>query len=203
MNEDTNVPLVITSGDEGLQLNSGCRLGFVGSGFQLSHFESALKVLRQLFASSLCLASAQEDDWLERQLQSRNQSFFAEKLTAFAQQQGLAYVGQFDYGDPKDLEAGVRGHLVRPPKIHVAEGITLTIGGGEQTYSLERCVICADFAHGLDLPVLRELMISQIDFYREIVGAHLPVSVSDEGNLSPELKLANRQALSPILAACN
>ena len=79
----------------------------------------------------------------------------------------------------------------------------MTIGGGEQTYSLEQCVISADFAHGLELPALRELIMIQIDFYREMVGVHLPVAINDEGDLASDIKLSNRQALMPILAVCN
>ncbi len=189
---------VIASGDEGLQLNSGVRLGFAGAGYTLPHFSEAVDILRGTLAGEIYMASAQEDDWLARALQSKNQSVFDETIQALAAENQLTYVGQFDFGDPKDLEHGVRGHLVRPPKIHVAEAIVLTVGGGEQVYSLEQLVISAEYAYRLAPEKLQVLMNTQIDFYRQVVGVDLPVKIVRDGVLAADVKKANETALASI-----
>lgn len=190
---------VIASGDEGLQLNNGVRLGFAGAGYALPHFAAAIDILRETLSGEILIAAAQEDDWLAHVLKSKNQLVFDETIAALAQESNLTYVGQFDFGDPKDLEHGVRGHLVRPPKIHVAESIVLTVGGGEQVYSLEQLVIAAEYAYNLPLEKLKEILGAQIDFYRRVIGIDLPVKLSREGALSAEIKQANEKALAPIL----
>lgn len=196
------MPWVIASGDEGLQLNSGVRFAFAGSGFHLPHFDLALQALRQLMPAkqSLYLASMQEDDWLSRELQSKNPNLYQEQLTSFATQNNLTYAGQFDYGDPRELdETGIKGHLVRPPKVHVADRICLTVGGGEQTYNLRHFVISADFVSALQPKEAQELITTQIDFYRQLTGEDLPVTFETDGPLSAEVKKANQQVLASFL----
>lgn len=199
MNNEEVTPYVIASGDEGLQLNSGRRLGFAGAGYALPYFSEAVAVLSRDLGAKPVLASAQEDDWLAVKLESKNQTFYDETLAETAKGLGLVYAGQFDFGDPKDLEAGVRGHLVRPPKIHVAEQIVITVGGGEVNYSLQQFVISADWAHALTPEQTKALLQVQIDFYSEIVGKKLPLIINEEGVLSQEIKAANRSQVDAVL----
>jgi len=200
MNEENGTSLVIASGDEGLQLNSGRRLAFVGAGYGLDYFDLAVKALTADLGSHPVLISAQEDDWLAAKLESKNQAIYDEKLREFAAGAGLDYAGQIDFGDPKDLTDGVRGHLVRPPKIHVAEQICLTVGGGEQVYSLRQFVISADYAHALRSDQVQALIGTQIDYYNHLVGKKLRVVMSDEGNMSDKLKIANKAKVAAFVS---
>lgn len=202
MSTDTVVPWVIASGDEGLQLNLGVRFAFVGSGYHAPHFKQALQALCQLAPAKqkLFLASMQEDDWLAQQLQTKNPNLYQETLTQFAATHKLPYAGQFDYGDPRELADGaVKGHLVRPPKIHVADRICLTIGGGEQTYNLRHFVISADFVSELKPKQAQELITAQIDFYRQLSGEDLPLTLETAGPLPADVKKANQQVLASFL----
>jgi len=200
MNDEIATSWVIASSDEGLQLNEGRRLGFVGAGYDLPYMKQVLAVLEYDLGTRPLLVSAQEDDWLAAKLESKNQAIYDEKLQDFAAGLGLEYAGQLDFGDPKDLSGGVRGHLVRPPKIHVAEQICLTVGGGEETYSLEQFVISADFAHGLDAELVTALIGSQIDFCQQLLGHPLKVVVSDKGPLSAALKTANKAKIASLIS---
>ena len=194
-------PLVIASGDEGLQINNGVRFAFVGSGYQLPGFAEALAVLRKTVTQPLVLASMQEDDWLSEKLQSKNPNLYQETLKAWAEENQLSYVGQFDYGDPRDLDDGVtRGHIVRPPKIHVADQICFTLGGGEQTFNLRQVVISADYVYGLQLEQVKQIIGQQVDFYQQLLGKKLKAQIDDSGPLPDELKKRNQNALAQVLS---
>ncbi len=197
--EETST-LVIASGDEGLQLNVGTRFGFVGSGWDLPHFDQAIKTLQKKLPEPLVLASIQEDDWLNEKLQTKNPNLYQEKLQQFATDHHLAYIGQLDYGDPRDLSDGVtRGHLVRPPKIHVADQICFTTGGGEQQFNLRQIMISADYLFGLKSAAAAEIIGLQIKFYQKIIGRPLKFSFETAGILGENLSQKNYQALLPIL----
>ena len=80
-------PLVITAGDEGVQLNVGTRLGFIGSGFALPGFDLAVKTLKKIFKKKdLVLASIQEDDWLADKLKTHNAKLYQEKVKNLAKE---------------------------------------------------------------------------------------------------------------------
>ncbi len=194
-------PMVITAGDEGVQLNQGQRLGIVGSGYQLPHFEKIVKVLKKLYAKSgLVLTSVQEDDWLAEKLDSRNPNLYQETLESLAVKVGVEYVGQLDYGDPRDLDDGVtRGHLVRPQKIHVADRIVFTTGGGEQIYNLRKIVVSADFLFGLSEKEANEVIRTQIDFYQALLKKKLKFEVETEGDLEEKKQQVNQEILEKIL----
>jgi hypothetical protein len=192
---------IIASGDEGLQLNSGRRLGFVGSGYGLEFFPQALKVLRADLSSNLVLTSTQEDDWLAVQLKSKNPNLYQETLTKFAADHDLPYIGQFDYGDPRELDDHLtKGHLVRPQKIHVADQICFTIGGGEDTYNLRQLVISADYLHGLTPKQAAAIITTQVQFYRQLLARSLKFSVATAGSLADNFKNRNKTALDQILS---
>ncbi len=193
-------PLVVTSGDEGVQLNAGTRFGFVGSGYQLPHFDLAIKALRQASGQELVLASTQEDDWLAEKLQSRNPNLYQETLENFAQEQKLTYVGQLDYGDPRDLSDGqTRGHLVRPQKIHVADQLLFTIGGGEQNYNLRQVVVSADYLFALSEDQAKEMIDLQVSFYQKVLAKELKFVVEKAGAWDEKLKKDNELKLKAII----
>lgn len=194
-------PLVIASSDEGLQLNFGVRFGFTGSGYGLPHFATAIKALAKKLPQPLVLASLQEDDWLAAQLQSKNPNLYQETLANFAKKHALSYVGQFDYGDPRDLSDNLtRGHIVRPQKIHVADQICFTLGGGEQTFNLRQLIISADYLFALTPQQGLEILQPQIDFYRHLLGNKLKFTSETGGILAEKLVAQNQQKLTQILS---
>ena len=193
-------PLVITSGDEGVQLNAGVRFAFVGSGYDLPHFSSAVKALQKIFKQDFVLASVQEDNWLALKLASHNPNLYQSTLAVLADEQHLAYVGQFDYGDPRDLnDSSVRGHIVRPPKIHVADQVIFTLGGGEQNFNLRKFVISADYVASLPFEQAASLIKTQVDFYQTLVKKPLKFSYETDGPLADELKQQNQAIVERIL----
>ena len=195
-------PLVIATGDEGLQLNHGIRFAFAGSGYQLPYFDEALKILQKKLDQPLVLVSSQEDDWLAAELQSKNPNLYQETLSKFAKKHGLKYVGQMDYGDPRDLDDQLtRGHLVRPQKIHVADHIRFTTGGGEQTFNLRHFVVSADFLADLDYQKAQAIINAQIEFYQELIGKKLKFTQENSGSLGEKAAAKNQAVLDKILAA--
>ena len=194
-------PLVITAGDEGVQLNVGTRLGFIGSGFALPGFVAAIKVLKKIFKKrNLVLVSIQEDDWLAEKLQTHNPNLYQETVAKVAKENKLIYVGQLDYGDPRDLEDGLtRGHLVRPPKIHVADRIIFTIGGGEQNFNLRKIVLSADYLFALSEAEAEEIITTQVEFYRQLLKKPLKFEIEEAGELEAEIKAKNKTILEKIL----
>lgn len=194
-------PLVISSSDEGLQLNFGVRFGFTGSGYNLPHFSQAIQALQKKLPQPLVLASLQEDDWLAHQLSSKNPNLYQETLAKFANKHGLDYVGQFDYGDPRDLNDNLtRGHIVRPQKIHVADQICFTLGGGEQTFNLRQIIISADYLFALTPKQGLEIIGEQVNFYRQLLGNKLKFTQETTGILAPSLVDKNQEKLQQILA---
>lgn len=194
-------PLVIASSDEGLQLNFGVRFGFTGSGYNLPHFAKAIQALAKKLPQPLVLASLQEDDWLANELSSKNPNLYQETLEKFAKEHQLSYVGQLDYGDPRDLNDNLtRGHIVRPQKIHVADQICFTLGGGEQTFNLRQIIISADYLFALTPKQGVEIISKQVNFYRQLLGNKLKFARETDGILADTVKTANAKKLDAILA---
>lgn len=202
MSEKQPVPLVIAPADEGLQLNHGIRFGFVGSGYDLPYFTQAIAILTKQFDQPLSLVSMQENDYLAAVLETKNPNLYQESLTKFAKKHKLRYAGQIDYGDPRDLDDGItRGHIVRPQKIHVADQICFTLGGGEQTYSMRQVVISADYLGGLKFKEAVAMIKPQVDFYRQLLARPLKLTRSTDGDLSAAMKQKNAAMLDRVLAA--
>ncbi|MDR0463340.1 MAG: hypothetical protein LBG64_03935 [Pseudomonadales bacterium] len=203
MTNENNPPisLVISSSDEGVQLNSGTRIGFVGSGYDLPHFSKAVKSLKKHLPLDLKMASSQEDDWLLEKLESKNPNLYRETVEKLAKEEDVKYIGQLDFGDPRALDDEVtKGHLVRPPKIHVADSICFTCGGGEQVFNLRNIVLSADFANDLTTKQLGELMQAQIDFYKKVLNRDdLTFVIETDGILGKKLAEKNQAALMKAL----
>ena len=199
---EAEMPLVITSGDEGVQLNAGTRLGFAGSGYELTGFAEAVTALQKVFGKrKIFLASVQEDDWMAEKLSSRNPNLYQETLEKLAKTQRLPYAGQLDYGDPRDLKTpDVRGHIVRPQKVHVADQIILTVGGGEQKFNLRKVVICADYVSLLPWETAKMIIMEQIKFYQQQMKKAPKFFIETDGDLSDEIKEKNKAVVKKILA---
>ncbi|MBQ6438084.1 hypothetical protein IJJ12_01720 [bacterium] len=190
---------VITTGDEGVQLNAGRRFALAGAGVGLAHAEEAMDIIERESGQTVTLVSGEQDDFLAAQLANPNQHEYEAVTRTWAQERGRAYAGQLLFGDPRELSAGVRGHLVRPAGVHVAEQIVLTIGGGESQFSLRSVVISADFASALAKDKLAEIIGTQINFYRQLLGQELSVVIDDQGGWPAAIVAANRAAVQSIL----
>ena len=207
-----NNPYVIASIDEGIQLNAGIRLGFIGGGLGLEGATQALEAWKkvvqkaQLDTSKLYLLSSQEDEWQDEAIKSRNINIISTKMKKWAKEIGAIYAGQLEFGDPREYISakkeflGVRGHLVRPPKIHVATGITLTCGGGEENFDLRNYVISADWLLGMsDKKLATKILQTEVEYCRNIAKRELPLQYDLEGAFGQKIAEQNHKLAQKIL----
>ncbi len=197
------MPYVITCGDEGVQINEGTRLAFAGSGFKLEGFSEAVSILKRLFGDDIRIVTNAECAWIRKKLDLSTW----EQTTASAQQyvesladrEALMYAGILPFADPKELGHGIKGHMVRPRGIHIANKIMFTLGGGEQTYNLGCFVISADWVAEADKALVKKMMETQIAHYKALAnGNDLAIVFETEGPLGKDVVEANRKMLESI-----
>lgn len=201
--DEKNLAYVITCGDEGVQINEGIRLGFVGSGLKLEGFDKAVKALKGLFKDDLRIAASEECDWIKEQYELSNweqtTAHSQQHVEALADKEGLLYSGFLPFKDPKVLKHDIKGHMVRPHNIHVANKICFTLGGGEQTYNLGCYLISADWVHKVPLKVAENLIKTQVDFYKKISkNDNLEYVFEMEGELGEDVAQKNADVLKKI-----
>lgn len=193
---------VIACGDEGVQLNQGTRLGFAGSGLQLAGFSEVVPILKKLFGAELAVVANQENEWLKIQLDLENweqvNASAQQQIEALADREGLLYAGYLPFADPKQLEHGIRGHMVRPQGIHIANKICFTLGGGEQKYNLGNFVISADWVAQASPKLVKQVIEPQIEFYTKLSGGSALKVFEEGGELGEEVAKKNRQMLEKI-----
>lgn len=194
------MPFVITCGDEGVQINEGTRLGVLGAGFRLDGFPQVVKLLKQLFGNDLRIAASEENDWIKQSLDLSNweqvNASAQQHLEAVADKEKLQYVGILPFADPKNLEHGIRGHMVRPHGIHIANKICFTLGGGEQTYNLGNFVISADWVAEAPTALVSSFIGQQIEFYKKLAkNDDLVFQFEEGGVLGEKVAAANKKAL--------
>lgn len=209
MQPTAQAPFVIACGDEGVQLNHGRRLAFLGAGLRLSGFTEVLPALQALAASypdvadtKLRLAANEENAYIKEIYELNDfdeaNASMQQHLQALADRTGLLYAGILPFADPLDLEHQVKGHMVRPKGIHIANKICLTIAGGETTYNLGQYLISADWLAFADSKIAKELLATQIAFYEKLAKRPLPLVLEEQGDLDPKLVAANKKALSKL-----
>jgi hypothetical protein len=194
---------VITCGDEGVQLNEGTRLGFVGAGFQLEGFSEAVVLLQKLFDEQLVIAPSEENDWVREKLAlstwEQTNAMAQQKTEALADQNKLLYAGNIPFADPQELAHGVRAHMVRPHGVHIANKLKFTCGGGEQVYNLGCYIISADWLADADDGLVRKVLEPQLAFYKKIAKRDtMVVEVEMDGTLGAERAAANREKLEKL-----
>ncbi len=194
---------VITCGDEGVQINDGVRLAFAGSGFRLDGFSQVVPYLKQLFDSELAVVSSEENDWFKKKLDLINweqiNAMSQQHTQALAEREGLLYAGYLPFADPKQLEHGVRGHMVRPHGVHIANKICFTLGGGEQTYNLGCYLISAEWVHLASESLVKEVIGAQVAFYEALAGQSLIKTYEMDGELGEEVATKNKAMLESAL----
>jgi len=205
MELETNQPFVITCGDEGVQINVGTRLGFVGAGFRLNGFDELVPKLLKLFGAPLAICANEENDWTKKQLDlpdwNQVNASMQQHVEALSDRLGLAYAGYLPFSDPKQLKHGVKGHMVRPHKVHIANKISFTCGGGEQRYNLGNFVISADWVHLVPKKQAAAFLNEQINFYETLSGkVALGYVYETEGILGEEIAKKNQRIVETILS---
>lgn len=194
---------VITCGDEGVQINEGTRLAVVGAGVRFPKFSDVVTAIKKTFGDDIRLASSEENDWVKEQLKLSNweqvNASVQQHTEALADQEKLLYSGYLPFSDPRQLKNEVKGHMVRPHGIHIANKICMTIGGGEQTYNLGHYVISADWVEQADSKLVKEVMDAQIKFYSKLSGGkELPIELEEEGELDEAVKEKNKAVLKKL-----
>ncbi len=195
------MPYVIACGDEGVQLNEGTRLGILGAGFRLDGITDVVAILKKLFPEDIRIVANEENAWVKDQLNLSNweqvTASTQQQVQALADREGLLYAGFLPFADPKNLDHGVRGHMVRPQGIHIATKICFTLGGGEQKYNLGNYVISADWVAEAKPELVKAFIQTQVDFYTKLNGGELPMFVFEEaGVLGEAVAAKNREALT-------
>lgn len=193
---------VITCGDEGVQINEGTRLSFVGAGYELPGFSEAVKLLKKLFGPKLRLASSQENDWIKQKLDLSDweqvNASAQQHLEALADAEKLLYAGYLPFADPRKLKHDIKGHMVRPKKVHVANKICFTLGGGEQTYNLGCYQISADWVASAPKKLVETVILPQVEFYKKLAGRTLELVYEPNGALGEKVAQKNLKALEKI-----
>lgn len=194
---------VITCGDEGVQLNEGTRLGFVGAGVELAGFKEVTPLLQKLFGEALVIAASEENDWIKTQFSlpgwEQTNATAQQKTEALADQLGLLYAGNIPFADPQELKHGVRAHMVRPHNIHIANKIMFTLGGGEQTFNLGYYCISADWVAEADDALVKTILDPQVAFYTQLAKKDtIQCDLELEGSLGQEKAEANKQKLEKL-----
>lgn len=202
MTDEKQSPYVITCGDEGVQINEGIRLAFAGSGHDLPGFSKAVKALKKVFGKQISITACAENDWIKEKMElsdfEQADASMQQQIEALADQEGLSYAGFVPFSDPRKLKDGVKGHMVRPKKIHVANKICFTLGGGEQVYNLGCYKISADWLHASTPKVQKEVILAQIEFYNKLAKKDLPLFYEIDGELGEKVAKKNLKALEKM-----
>ena len=200
---------VITCGDEGVQINEGMRFSFIGAGLKLEGFSKALSILNDLFDFDFRIASNQENDWVKKQFDmddwEQTNATMQQHVEALADKEELKYSGYLPFTDPRKLKHDIKGHMVRPPHIHVANKICFTLGGGEQTYNLGCYQISAEWVHKMPKKMAKTMIMTQVDFYKKVAskGSFAPKGglkfvYEIRGELGEKIAEKNKKALEKM-----
>jgi len=199
-------PYVITCGDEGVQINFGRRLAFLGAGLKLDGFPELVKGLKKIFGQDLAVVSSSENDWVKQQFSlstwEQTDAIVQQQTELMADELGLKYAGFLPFTDPRQLKHEVKGHMVRPRNVHIANTVCFTLAGGEQTFHLGHFVISGEWVSSVKLQLARQLIKTQVEFYTKISGqAKLDIVFETEGELGKDLAAKNQKIIEKILAA--
>jgi hypothetical protein len=199
---NSSLSYVITCGDEGVQVNSGTRLSFVGAGYELPGFSDAVKILKKMFGTKIKLVSSQENDWIKQKMNLSDweqvNASAQQQLEALADKNRLLYAGYFPFADPKKLKYDIKGHMVRPKKVHVANKICFTVGGGEQVYNLGCYQISADWVGQAPKKLIEQVILPQVEFYKKLAGRKLELICETRGTLKESAVKKNIKMLQKI-----
>ncbi|MEN8253222.1 MAG: hypothetical protein ABFQ62_02505 [Patescibacteria group bacterium] len=197
------MPYVITCGDDGVQVNVGTRLGVVGVGLEFDSFSIILKAMKKTFQDDLRVVASGENDWVKEKFKlddyGQADATMQQQAEAMSDKEGLLYSGFFPFADPKQLKHDIKGHMVRPKNVHIANKISFTMGGGEQTYSLGHYVISADWLHKAPKKEIKKAIMDQVNFYQKLAGkTKLQFVFELGGELDEKIAAKNKKLLEGI-----
>ena len=200
----SDLPYVIACGDEGVQINHGRRLGFVGAGVKLPDFSQVIPTLKKLFGDNLTIVAAAENDWERHQFElgdyQQADALAQQHTQLLADELNINYAGFLPFSDPKQLKYEVKGHMVRPKGVHIANGVCFTLAGGEQTYHLGHFVVSAEWVSMVKPKIAKKLIQTQLDFYQSLIGSQkLEYVFESNGELGSKLATKNQAILTKIL----
>lgn len=203
MSHKINAPkLVIADGDEGVQINEGIRLAFAGAGYEMPGFSEIVKALKKIFKEKIRLVSTQNSAWMKKHLKidewEQINALSQQHHQALADKEGLLYAGYLPFADPKEVKHQIKGHMVRPMGMHLANKICFTLGGGEKQFNLGQYLISADWASEVSLETAKKALELQVEFYQELAGQKLSLICQTGGKLGKEKALENRKVLEKI-----
>ncbi len=193
---------VITCGDEGIQINEGTRLGVLGAGFEVDGFPQVVKILKKLLAKNIRVVANEENEWVKNKLELDNweqtSASMQQQIESLADKNKLSYAGLIPFADPKQLKHQIKGHMVRPKGIHIANKICFTLAGGEQTYHLGHYVISAEWVAEADKDFVKKFLTKQVEFYKKQAKMNLPYVFEKEGELDKDTVEKNKKVLESL-----
>jgi hypothetical protein len=193
---------VITCGDEGIQINEGTRLGVLGAGFKMNGFPQVVKALKKLLNKNIRIVANAQNEWVKDYLNLDNweqtDASMQQQIKALAGNNKLAYAGNIPFADPKQLKHQIKGHMVRPRGIHIANKICFTLAGGEQTYHLGHYVISAEWVSEVSKKLAKDFLTTQIEFYKKQAKMDLPFVFETEGELGEKVAEENKKVLESL-----
>lgn len=194
---------VIACGDDGVQINVGTRLGLLGSGLKLPDASKVFKAMKKVLGEDLRIASSAENDWTKKAFElddyEQANATMQQQVEALADREGLLYSGYLPFSDPRQLKHEIKGHMVRPKGVHIANKICFTLGGGEQTYNLGHYQISADWVHAADKKLVKKVLKTQVDFYQTLAGdTKLSFVFEMEGELGEDVANKNRKVIEGL-----
>ena len=193
---------VITCGDEGVQINEGTRLGVLGAGLGLEDFPQVVKAFKQLFGDQIRIVANEENAWVKNLLSldtfEQTNASMQQQVEALADKHQLLYAGNIPFADPKQLKHDIRGHMVRPKGIHIANKICFTLGGGEQTYHLGHYLISAEWVSQVNKKIAYNFLKTQVEFYMKLANRKLSFVFETEGKLAKNIVEKNQAVLAEL-----
>ena len=108
------------------------------------------------------------------------------------------YSGFLPFADPQEIDHGIKGHMVRPHGVHLANKVCFTLGGGERTYNLGQFLISADWVAQAPAKLVKSVLQPQLDFYQSLVPTPLQAVFQTEGILGKEVASENQAVLEKL-----
>jgi len=202
------MPWVIACGDEGVQINFGRRLAFLGAGLKLENFDKVLVAVRKMMDKcnvtdrQLRLVANEENAYIKEALELNDfeeaNASMQQYLQVLADKEKMLYAGILPFADPLELKHDIKGHMVRPRNIHIANKICFTLAGGETTYNLGQYLISADWLAFADEALAKKTLATQVSFYEKLAKRPLKLVIEEAGNLPVEVVEQNKAILSRL-----
>lgn len=172
----------------------------LGAGFKIDGFPQVVKALKKLLSKNIRVVANEENEWVKNHLDLDNweqaSASMQQQVEALADENKLAYAGLIPFADPKQLKHQIKGHMVRPRGIHIANKICFTLAGGEQTYHLGHYVISAEWVSEVDKKIAKELLTTQVEFYKKQSKMDLEFEFETEGQLDQKIVEKNKKVLA-------